>query len=261
MPRTSLLRPLSLSLLTLLVLAGGCRDENEGSPYRPGGPYAERLDAPGRRMTIDGPDGRPAVKIRASGDRYKVYDAQMRRSGEVRWVDAGDAGDDAVLIEIRESMGEPWRAITTEDRGAIAELEGRFRLERVTEGWAVFDPKANLLGYVDRQEGEGAPGAATWTLRDEFSSPPRLVARGETLAAPKGAARLRTHAAELEGSFLVAMGFDELDALSKVALGAWLRHASPPVAEASTATPVIESAPLVGPPAPGGDAGVNPDGR
>ena len=204
-------------LLTILVLCGGCRDEGERSVYRPGGPYVERLDAPGRRMTIDGPDGRPVLKVRASSERFKVYDAEMRRVGEVRWSDE--------RVEVREELGQPWTGVTTDDGGAVTELEGRFRLERVADGWAVFDPKATLLGYVGRDE-EGV-----WSLRDDFSSAPRLIARGAELEGPKGAVELRSSAAALEGPFLIATGLDELDALSQVALGAWFaRQPSPEAA-------------------------------
>lgn len=202
--------PLTLLLLTLAF--SGCEREPEPSIYRPGGPYHSVLDARGKRIIVRDHEGEVLGKWRERDESIRIYGPDMILLGEVSWDEAGDR------VEVVAQGAEPaWLAKTND---GVWRLPGRLRLERVSNGWGIFDAASRRLGYVAEVE----PGK--FALRDDYSSAPRAFARREesSVMSPAGAVVVDGSPAT-NAVRLLPFAIDGLDNLTRAALATWLLNA------------------------------------
>lgn len=188
-------------LLALIVALAGCRRSYDRDP---GPPLSEKLASSGTRVMINDIDGAPLLKVRRlRNHRIRLYDESMLRLGVVHY-----AVENEVVYE--EPGGQ--RVVLMVEDPDVIEVEGRFRLERVSRGWALFDRRNELIGYLDHEEGE-------WTLRSTYSTP-----KAEWLARPaKDGAKLYRHGEEfaqmrdreLGAGVLLVMSIEQLSVSSR----------------------------------------------
>ena len=193
-----------------LLAASSCQPSSESTErYAPGGEYHKQLDARGKRHIVHGAKDAVLAKIRVRKDgEVRVFDKDRVSLGSVRMRDG------KVVIERRgaKPAGVEWLDDDTITIGA------NLRLERVERGWAVFDGKAQPLGYVQWVSPDRL------ALRDDYSSAPRLFAGPEDTSArtPSGARELDVRPPYPVIELMpLALGGDA-DALDRVALGMWL---------------------------------------
>ena len=219
-----------LALLVLVLALAGCEREPEPNVYRPGGSYQNVLDARGKRIIVRDGDGATLGKWRERDESLRVYGPDMILLGEVSWDEAKDR------VEVIPRAAEPvWLAKTSD---GVWQLPGRLRLERVANGWGIFDASSRRLGYVAEVE----PGK--FALRDDYSSSPRAFARREeaSVMTPAGAVVINGNPAT-NAVRLLPFAIEGLDNLTRAALATWLLNAD--VAHGADAPPCPRDA---GPP-------------
>lgn len=200
-------------LLLAVVFALGCEENEDESIYRPGGTYAQVLDARGRRHVVQDANGKTLAKVRERKDGLKVYSAEMAPLGEVTMRDG------KVTVSPQAGGEVTFRP----DGKAVMELPKRLRIETVEHGWAIFDAHARRLGYFEwLDDGRLA-------LRDDYAATPRVFAgaKGAEARTPAGQVMLTVSPAYPASTMLPFLLDGELDAMDRVALGMWLQTQKP----------------------------------
>lgn len=208
-----------LVVFALVLLAlGGCRDGSDDSTQE----YREELAASGDRLVVTDGDGEPIGKVRVRTDRYKVYDASLAPVGFVSWgerVSTTDADEEAEAIAVRSIEATEPERIETDDEPTV-EFEGRWRVERIDRGWAVFDEDAELIGRFERRDDR-------WQFRRDDDSSALTVEKRDgrmRIVRDDGSEAARASSDELSELELLAWQLEELDALDRAAVGVWLHH-------------------------------------
>lgn len=205
-------------LLVLAVLAAaslvlaGCLGDDDRNIYRPGGAYARTLDASGDRVVVEAAGGDPVAKLRVRDRSYKVYGPDFVPLGQVVWSDT-----DAVGIRPLGEAEPTWLRPVDD---AVYELAGRLRVERTSQGWAVFGVDGELIGSFERD-------ADKWRLREDYGEGPVLHAEpagGRTVVGAGDEAVLTAPAGELADVEVLALALPELGLLERALVGAWLHR-------------------------------------
>ncbi len=204
--------------LTALICCGAVlaataceREEEQENPYLPGGEFQTKLDARGTRVMVRDADGKTLAKLRNRRETIRVYGPQMVVLGEV----AFEATSDPPLVRVEPRGGEPEEFVSGES--GVWKLGERLRLELVSDGWAVYGPRATRLGYVSKPE-EGK-----FAVRDDYSSAPRAFARvGEAVVKTPAGASIVTTTPDADAVVVLPFALEGIDPLAAVALGKWL---------------------------------------
>lgn len=221
-------RALPFLLLVFVAFGAACEEDKQTDVYRPGGAYQSKLDARGRKVMVQDSKGNALGKLRLRDQEIVVYGADMVKLGSAAWRTEGEKT--TVLVKPRDSE----EAAFVEAEPAVWKLEGRLRIERVERGWALYGANGQRLGYVERME------LGKFALRDDYSSPPRVLARVDEgfVKSPAGSTFVQS-TPRTEGVMLLPFALEGLDNLTRIGLGLWLRHAmpdaeTPPAEEAAT---------------------------
>lgn len=196
-------------LLVVFVTLTGCQREERVNRDAPNGPYYERLDSGGKRVVIFERSGAPVLKLRRYTRRTKVYSPEtMTVLGTVSRTERG------------LSVGRIGQEETPVKSGPDSmEVPRRLSLERVTDGWAVLDAEGTTLGYLARA------GDEEWTLRDDYSSEPRLRAKredGRLVVRDEDNIVFYSYDPLLSAPEILALTLEGLDPLSRATLARWL---------------------------------------
>lgn len=200
------------------MLLAGCHREPPPPLYVPGGAFFERLDATGKRVMLEGPEGEVLGKLRLRESHQKIYDEGMRPVGRVQWsMGDGGVGPRREGLSMRR-VGEREGQVVRERGEDVFEVEGVARFERTHRGWAIFDVEGGLLGAMEA-------GEDGWRFVRRFgdgqgdSSVRREGGRVEVLRGDE--VLLVVRGAAPGDAQLLMQGVSELTLLERHFVGAW----------------------------------------
>lgn len=199
------------------VALAGCTGGGDSSRDRPSDPLYRSLSAGGDRVMVhreDGDERHLSMKLRMSTNRATVYGSELTRAGEVAW-SRGDSPE----VRIRAVDDARWRSLPI--KNGIWEWPGHVRVEQTGRGWAVFGSDARWLGRLYLTE------AGDWRLdidgRDLMvreSGRHWTVGGVSDAEAPLTPPRWSVAFGEIPHPVALAVAFDELSAMERVAVGA-----------------------------------------
>lgn len=208
--------------LVLLATAGtwGCNDEKRVNRDKPGGPLYRMWDSNGERIIVTDAKDEVVCKFRKRSRGIKVYDSDLAPVGVVGSgpTQEGESSPEERQVRVEHLGKEPTEVL--EHRGEnIWEMERTFRLERTSDGWAVFDENAEWIGRFHRGDDGG------WRLEKGRNEPKvsSVEKRDRGMRSKSGRKTVfETRSNEMEAPVLLALSLDELSLVHRVAIGRWL---------------------------------------